>query len=237
MDNHSSELLFQLERASSGVRQDVVSMAATEIFWKRNYCVELLGEMISYFFNIENILAHNLTILLSSVEIIAVSWLCSVLHISIYVLMRWLAACTHKMKEYGWRYISMGGVLDKLKNDLNMIVYEPELIHEESFMMGMMDPWALKLPPFQYYLYHKLKQQKTNYFNSKSTTNAVPLKVLRKEMLSTTNQESKDSTQMLEDLGVVATTRWVQELLDPKKHTYTLMSEYSAEYLWDGLSD
>ena len=35
----------------------------------------------------------------------------------------------------------------------------------------------------------------------------------------------------------MAETRWVQELLDPKKATYTLMSESGAEYSWDGFSD
>ena len=68
-------------------------------------------------------------ILFSSVDIIAVSRLWSILHIDILLPMRWLAACTHKMKDYGWGYISMGKVLDKLKDDLNMIVDQPELIH------------------------------------------------------------------------------------------------------------
>ena len=45
------------------------------------------------------------------------------------------------MKEYGWGYISMGKVLEKLKDDLNMIVDQHGLIHDESFMMGIMDPW------------------------------------------------------------------------------------------------
>ena len=123
----------------------------------------------------------------------------------------------------------MGEVLDKLKDNLNMIVYQPELIHDEYFMMGMMDTWAEELPPLQEYLDQKLKQQKTNYFNSTSTTKSVSLKEIRKELFSPTNQDNKDITQMLEDLGVVAATRWVQELLDPKKATYILMYEYGAE--------
>ena len=101
----------------------------------------------------------------------------------------------------------------------------------------MMDTWAAELPPFHENMDHKLKQQKTNYFNSTSTTKAVPLKELCKELLSPTYQENKDITQMLQDLGVVAATRWVQELLDPKKATYPLMYESGAEYSWDGLSD
>ena len=42
---------------------------------------------------------------------------------------------------------------------------------------------------------------------------------------------------MLEDLGVVAATSWVQELLDPKKATYPLMSESGTEYSCDGSPD
>ena len=42
---------------------------------------------------------------------------------------------------------------------------------------------------------------------------------------------------MLEDLGNVAATSWVQELIDPNKDTYPLMSEYVADYSWYGLLD
>ena len=74
----------------------------------------------------------------------------------------------------------MGKVLDNIKDELNMIVDQPEFIHETFFMMGMMYPWAAELPTFQEYLNHKLKQHKTNYLISTSTTKAVPLKELRK---------------------------------------------------------
>ena len=87
----------------------------------------------------------------------------------------------------------MGKVLDKLKDDLNMIVDQPKLIHDKSFMMGMMDPWAAELPPFQECIDNKLKQHKTNYFNSTSTTKAVPLKELRKELFYPTYQDNKYS--------------------------------------------
>ena len=56
-------------------------------------------------------------------------------------------------------------------------------------------------------------------------------------MFSPTYQDNNYSTIMLEDLGVLAATRWVQELLDPKKATYPLMSESGVEYAWDGYSD
>ena len=110
-----------------------------------------------------------------------------------------------------------------------MIEYQPELIHEEKFIMGIMNPWAAEFPPFQDYLDHKTKQQNTNYLKSTSTTKEIPLKELRKDMLSPTYQDKNNSTEMLEDLGVVSATRWVQELMDPKKATYPLMSEYGAD--------
>ena len=80
-------------------------------------------------------------IFLSSVDIIAMSRIWSIMHIAIIMPMHWLESCTHKMKDYVWGYISMGKLLDKLKDDLNMIVDQLGFIHDESFMMVMMDPW------------------------------------------------------------------------------------------------
>ena len=42
--------------------------------------------------------------------------------------------------------------MDKLKADLESIVEDPALIHDESFMMGMMSKWSDELPEFQEYL-------------------------------------------------------------------------------------
>ena len=81
-----------------------------------------MDEIISYCGKIENILAHNIMIFLSSVEIIALSRLWSIIHISVVVTMRWLVECKHKMKDDGWGYISMVKLLENLKDDLNMII-------------------------------------------------------------------------------------------------------------------
>ena len=101
MDNTYGALLFRVDIAAYGGRQDVASMAAMSIFCNISYCVDFLDDMISYYGKSENILARNLIILISSIEIIAMSWLCSILNIAIVVPMRWLSACTHKMKDCG----------------------------------------------------------------------------------------------------------------------------------------
>ena len=108
------------------------------IFWNRNYSVEFLDDMISYFGKSDNILARNPMILFSSFDIRI--W--SILNIAIAVLVCWLEACKNKMKEYGWGYISKEKVLEKLKDDLNIIEDQPEMIHEKFLMIGMIDPWA-----------------------------------------------------------------------------------------------
>ena len=98
MDNNPGELLFHVERAEYGGRQDVAYMAAMKIFWNRNYCVEFLDDIISNCGKTENILSLNLMFLLSSVDIKSVSRLWSIMQISIVMPIRWLAECTHKMK-------------------------------------------------------------------------------------------------------------------------------------------
>ena len=127
--------------------------------------------------------------------------------------MHWLAAKkTGKMKEdYGWSYISRGKVLGNLRNDLDSIADQPELTHDKSFMMGMMDEWVEEFPPFREYVDHEFKIKKTSYFNSSSEMKAVLLEELRKELFHPTDQDNKDSTQMLEleKLGVVDVTHWV----------------------------
>ena len=52
----------------------------------------------------------------------------------------------------------MWKLLGKIKDDLNMIVDQPELIHDKFFMMGIKYPWAADFPSFQEYLDNKLKQ-------------------------------------------------------------------------------
>jgi len=246
IENHPGELLFHVERAVSGGRQDIASMAAMAIYWNRNYCVEFLEEMRVHCGREENILANNLWTLLISVEMISVARMWSIFHISIVMPMRWLAGKTHTLKEYKWGYISMGQVLDKLKTDLESIVEQPELIHDESFMMGMMSKWADELPPLKDYLTRKFEEEKTNFVPSSSAsssttvaeasssaTKAVPLKELRKELFHPTDQDNKDSTPMLEKLAAVAAQAWIDELVDPTKGTFRFLSESEGEYSYD----
>ena len=101
-EEHCGELLLHVERALSGGRQDVVSMASLAIFWNRNYYVEFLDDVKTYSDSDNNILVNNLHTMLISSEMIALARLWAILHISIIMPMRYLAGKTHKWKEYDW---------------------------------------------------------------------------------------------------------------------------------------
>ena len=236
-DNHSGELLFHVERAASGTRMDIASMAAMAIYWNRNYCVEFLEEMQVFCSRDDNILANNLWHMMTSTEMIAVARMWSIFHLSIIMPIRWLSAHTHELKEYNWGYISMGKVLDKLKIDLEAIVDEPELIHDESFMMGLMEEWADEVPPFREYLTHQFEEKKTPFFNDDSGTKVLLLAELRKELFQPTDPDNKACTKFLEEYAQIAAKRWIVELIDTTKGTHRLMSECEGDLSWDHSSE
>ena len=107
--------------------------------------------MISFCGRDDNILATNQMILLSCHEMAAVARLWSILYIALLSPLCWLAGKTHELAHRKWSYISMGKVMDKLKDDLESIVDSPDLIHSEEFMMGQLQEWEEELPEFKEY--------------------------------------------------------------------------------------
>ena len=75
------EFLLHAERAA-GNRQDVICMGADAVYINRPLNVEFLDERLRIKGN-ANILQENLFVVLSSLEMIAVSCLFSILHVSI----------------------------------------------------------------------------------------------------------------------------------------------------------
>ena len=234
-ENHTGELLFCVERAASGGRQDVASMAALAMYWNRNFCVEFLEEMMVYCGKQDNILAGNLWSLLASTEIISVACLWSIFHLSIIMPTRWLLANTHMLADDNWGYISLRRMLDKLKDDLKQIIAMPELIHDETFMMGMMDEFRHQLPDFDAYVTEQFEHRQTCLFNS--STKVRKLKELCRELFHPSDQDNKESTALLEDLAVVAAEAWIGELVDPTKGTWQFMSDSEGEYSYEHSSD
>ena len=86
---------------------------------------------------------------------------------------RWLAGKVHKLEEYGWGPITLGK-LDKLNDDLESLIDQTNLIHNELFMMGIMDPRANELKPFREYMEHAFEKKK-NRSGCRHRCNGCPL--------------------------------------------------------------
>ena len=106
-----------------------------------------------------NILQKNFFVALSSSEMIALTCLLSILHLSIVVPFRWLAGKTHELKEYNSSLLLMGRVLDTLVEKLNEIKSNPKLIFKSSFMMDIFNNHQEELPPFKQYWEDTFKKQ------------------------------------------------------------------------------
>ena len=128
----------------------------------------------------------------------------------------------------------MGRVTDKLKEHLESILKQPELIHNKSFMMGFVSDFRDELPPFDDYMTHKFELETISFIAcTASAIKAVPLQMLWKELFQPTDQDNKESTGLLEELAVTAAQAWIDELIDPKKPTWQFMSESEGEYSYD----
>ena len=131
----------------------------------------------------------------------------------------------------------MGKVMEKLKEELQSIVNTPEITHYQGFMMGVLTVWEEELPEFKEYRYDVIEKNITGYFNNTAKEKAFPLKEFLKDLSKPVDQDNKDTTPILKNIAVVAAERWIEELLDPTKLTFMLMSESGGAYSWYVASD
>lgn len=240
---HPGELLFHVERAQSGGRHDVVSMASLAMYWNRNYCIEFLDYMLS----IErpnrddSILVQNMFVILSSLEMIASTRMWCIFHLSIIVPCRWLAGNVHNLAKFNWGVADLGKTLDRLKVALEVIRDHPDRIHDEKFMMSIMWYWKKDLPPFEEYMTYMFekKGKRTKYVVSPEVTGSkpVPLMAVRKEVFNPVDEDNIECTRFLHEIAVVAAEAWIKELLDPKKGTYRYMSDSNSPYCWKNVTE
>ena len=135
--NHPGSLLVALSRLS-GSREDAILEGATAIFWNRwmyiAYLEELLGTP-----GCDNLLFDNMAIILRSEEICALCRVCAILHYSISMPMRWLAAKTQALAEYNWSIRSMGRAIDLVFTAVRKIKDDGSLLLNSDFMNSIFD--------------------------------------------------------------------------------------------------
>ena len=229
--NHPEALLLHVERAG-GSRQDLAVEGAGALYYNRVYYIEFLDERLRACGTEGNILQENLFIILSSLDMVAQARICSIVHLSICLPMRWLAGNSHKLAEYDWSVRSMGRAADMLQTALEAIEADPHLFLDQDFMFGIFDKLIDELPPFKAYLEYMYESKAMSLVGS-SATNILPLASLRDELFHPDSETNQDTDDVAMDLAQVAATALLAELRDEKKATAEHLSSAEGKFSWD----
>ena len=130
----------------------------------------------------------------------------------------------------------MGRAADLTHGACKDIVDDVSLIHDESFMLHIFDDLRSELPEFDAYLKYEFENKKTEYVEA-SSTKAVPLKELIKEIFHPVDEDNRDSTEMLENLAGIGIAALIAELEDEKKATHKDLSISGTEFSYEHCPD
>ena len=117
----------------------------------------------------DNILQENLFIILSSMEMIALTRVCAIIHLAICMPLRWLAGNSHTFGEHCWSVTSMGKAIDTLESNLMMITQDNNKILNEQFMMDIFKDLKTDFPPLADCCKHMFEVKKIQWWRKKTT--------------------------------------------------------------------
>ena len=228
--HHPMKFLLHAERAA-GNCMDVICMGADAVYINRPFNVEFLDERLRIKDN-SNILQENLFIVLSSLEMIAVSRFFSILHVSIVIPCRWLAGNSHKLAHRKWGARSMGRVVDILHTTCGHLLDDMKKIHDKTFMMNLFDDIAEEIPEFKEFLTYEFEKKQTEFIAS-SETQSIPYSKLIDELFNPQDDDNKDSTVILEKVGSLGIETFVGEIEDETKATNKYLSVSGSPFSYD----
>ena len=246
-ENYPGVLLLHVERAA-GSRQDLCTEGSMAVYMNYQYYTEFLDMMLrktrrSNSNEMASILQQNLFVALTSTEMIALSRLLSIFHISVCMPFRWLAGKTHELRDFGsdvgWGAMSMSRVIDTLYDKMNKLYTTPSLIVDDEFMMGIFNEYVEELPPFQDYwnLTFKKKQMSVVARSRKDGTKVVHMAMLRNELFSPLTPTNIKTTDMIVTLAEAAAKTICDELMNESKATYKYTNQSRSEYSYNHCGD
>jgi hypothetical protein len=147
---------------------------------------------------------------------------------------RYLAGKCHEFREYRWGVADMGRVLDTLYDNMQKLSHKPTLILDESFMMDIFKPYRDELPPFQEYWDIIFKKKQMKVISRKDGSKVVHYARLLTCLFSPRREADLAATDRVHELGSIAASTIIRELLDQNKATYKYLllskSEFSHRY-------
>ncbi len=112
-----------------GTRNDTIMEGACAVYYNR-------WLYIDYLIVVSNSADSESMIMLSSLEMIALTWTCAIVHFAFILPMHWLAGKTHELAKYNWLVASMGRVYDILHEKLCIIKTDGSKFLDEEFVMN-----------------------------------------------------------------------------------------------------
>ena len=197
------------------------------------YYVQFLDDQLrKYRHDKPSILQHNLFVALSSQEMIDLSRLLSIFHISVCIPFHWLAGKTHELKDHDWGPLSMSRVIDTVYTKMSQLHSSPSLIEEDDFMMSIFREYLDELPSFKKYwgvMFEKTRMSVVAH-SSKDGSKVVHKARLRTKLFSPTSQINHRTKQLFHELAKTAAGAICKELLDESKVTYKYTSQSSSTH-------
>ena len=145
-----------------------------------------------------SLLQRNLFVVLGSIEMIALDFLLSIIHISVCMPFRWLAGKTHRLKEYkNWGPLSMAQVIDTHREKMNAISEKPELILNEQFMIDIFKEYCEELPLFQVYWDEVFNKKQMSVVARRLGSKVVQLADIKKSLFKPYRKTDKQANKRL----------------------------------------
>jgi hypothetical protein len=232
-EHYPGILLLHVECAA-GLRQDLCTEGSLLIYMNYPYYVEFLDSALrkprKTKYESARILQKSLFVVLTSSEMIDLVQLLSILHLSICMPFRYLADKSHKFQQYGWGAADMGRVLDTLYENLQSLRQNLRLILDQSFMMTIFKQYCKELPPFHEYWEIIFKKKQMKVISWKDGSKVVHNARLLKNIFSPLREANLKTTDRVHELGSIAATTIITELLDQNKATYKYLSVSKSEF-------
>ena len=219
---------------TQGSRHDLCLIAAPAIYMNRYACFDYASYVLRLPKKQDNILLRCLLVLMTSVEIISQSRLFAILYISFCLPMRWLAAKTPELGQWGWGPISNGDAIDTFREKMIDIVDDPTKRLDEDFMMSMFSKYLSMLPPFRKYWDHFFEKKQMVVVASESGAKVLQFAELRKELFHLSDPTNTATDQRLVELARVADQGILDELHDQKKATWKYLSISGSHFSYQG---
>jgi hypothetical protein len=235
---HPGVLLMHVERAA-GSRQDLCTEGSMAIYMNHEVYVQFLDNQLrKYRHDKPSILQQNLFVALTSQEMIALSRLLSIFHISVCMPFRWLAGKTHELGDYKWTPLSMSRVIDTLLEKMSQLQDSPGLIEDDEFMMNIFKEYRDLLPPFKkYWDFMFAKKRMSVVARCKNDgSKVVHMERLRKELFSPTSRTNATTKALMHGLAKTAAETVCKEILDPTKATYQYTSHSDSDKSYGNIS-